>query len=216
MHSPACTAWASYFHSTLCRVWSTFAPSPPSLQRQQIHLYHISPALSYQTEGEGGIILIIFSDFKKRVRGKKKKPKKGKADKERLNQTTEQQRRKNRWKTAIVFWTPAKCRIETREALREDQGMKGRDGKKQKGYISLKMARKNKGERRREWKPLMLAGNVVILKMKQLVGKEIGKKYPCVFPRVNSSSKWTAEETAAGQHWAGMKWHSVLWRRIHC
>lgn len=50
--------------------------------------------------------MIIFSNFKKRVRGKKekkKKHKKGKADKERLNQTTEQQRRKNRWKTAIVF-----------------------------------------------------------------------------------------------------------------
>lgn len=212
-HSPACAAWAA-----LCRVCGTFTPSPPSLQWQQIHLHRISPALSYQTE-RGGIILIIFSNFKKRVRGKKekkKKHKKGKADKERLNQTTEQQRRKNRWKTAIVFWTPAKRRIETREAPQEDQGMKGRDGKKQKGYISLKMARKNKGERRQEWKPLMLAGNVVILKMKQLVGKEIGKKYPCVFPRVNSSSKWTAEETAAGQYWAGMKWHSVLWRRIHC
>ena len=47
--------------------------------------------------------MIILSHFKKRVRGKKKKPKEGKADKERLNQTTEQQRRKNRWKTAIVF-----------------------------------------------------------------------------------------------------------------
>lgn len=67
--------------------------------------------------------------------------------------------------------------------------MKGSEGKKHKGYISLKMARKNKGERRQEWKPLMLAGNVVILKMKQLVGKEIGEKYPCEFPRVKSSSK---------------------------
>ena len=37
------------------------------------------------------------------------------------------------------------------------------------GYVSLKMARKNK-ERRREWNPLMSAGNVVILKMKQLTG----------------------------------------------
>lgn len=56
--------------------------------------------------------------------------------------------------------------------------MKGSEGKKHKGYISLKMARKNKGERTQEWKPLMLAGNVVILKMRQLVGKEIGKKIP--------------------------------------
>lgn len=50
------------------------------------------------------------------------------------------------------------------------------------------MARKNKGERRAEGKPLMLAGNVVIPKMKQLVGKEIGKKYPCVFPRVSGAA----------------------------
>lgn len=34
----------------------------------------------------------------------------------------------------------------------------------------------------------MLAGNVVILKMKQLVGKETGKKYPCVFPRVSGAA----------------------------
>lgn len=69
-HSPACAAWAA-----LCRVCGTFTPSPPSLQWQQIHLHRISPALSYQTE-RGGIILIIFSNFKKRVRGKKEKKKK--------------------------------------------------------------------------------------------------------------------------------------------
>lgn len=155
---------------------------PPSLQWQQIYLCCISPALSYQTEGGEGSYWSFSPILKRRWGGKKRKSKKGKADKERLNQTTEQQRRKTRWKTAIVFWTPAKWRIETREAQWEDQGMKGRDGEKQKGYISLKMARKNKGEKRQEWKPLMLAGNVVILKMKQLVGKEIGKKIPlCIF-----------------------------------
>lgn len=58
--------------------------------------------------------------------------------------------------------------------------MKGSKSKKHKGYISLKMARKNKGERRQEWKPLMLAGNVVILKMKQLVERKWEKIPPCI------------------------------------
>lgn len=59
--------------------------------------------------------------------------------------------------------------------------------------MSLKTARKNK-ERRGEWKPLISAGNVVILKMKQLPGKEIGKKYPCVLHTANPSSKRSAEQ----------------------